>query len=161
MSSTPRVAKPQIFHSADEHTTRNIAAQFMRFQLEHLKDSCVVFLLEGDYGAGKTQFVKGIAHALGIEKSIVSPSYVYMCEYKYESEVTKGKLIHVDAWRVEQQSDFELIGIQEFIRPGNVLAMEWPKEFKLDFGEQAVVFKVHIKELSETDREIELRTLDR
>lgn len=154
-------SKPQKFHSTDVHTTRNIAAQFMRFQLERLKDKCVVFLLEGDYGAGKTQFVKGIAHALGIEKTVVSPSYVYMCEYKYESEDVKGKLIHVDAWRVEQQSDFDMIGIQEFIKPGNVLAMEWPKEFSVEFGQQAIVFKVHIKELTETDREIEVRSLDR
>lgn len=150
--------RPQKFNSSDEHTTRNIAAQFLRLHLEQLKESCLIFFLEGELGAGKTQFVKGIAHALGIEKTIVSPTYMYMRNYVYEKDQLKGELVHIDAWRVEQQSDFDLLRLQEYIKPGNVLCVEWPKELKIPDSEKALEFKVEITG-EEAQREITIARL--
>jgi L-threonylcarbamoyladenylate synthase len=80
-----------------------------------------LFLLNGSLGAGKTHFVKGLALGLGIKEDITSPSYTYINEYDIEGG---KKLFHMDAWRIENVSDLNLI-----FTPGiwdNFIAIEWP-----------------------------------
>ena len=48
-----------------------------------------VVLLDGDMGAGKTVFAKGVAKGLGIEEEVTSPTYAYMNDYD-------GRLFHYD-----------------------------------------------------------------
>ena len=40
-----------------------------------------VVLLDGDMGAGKTVFSKGVARGLGIQEEVTSPTYAYMNDY--------------------------------------------------------------------------------
>lgn len=76
----------------NEEETKWIAAQLA--QLLEPKD---VILLEGDLGAGKTTFTKGLAKGLGIDTVIKSPTYTLIREY------TKGRLplYHMDVYRLE------------------------------------------------------------
>ena len=46
-----------------------------------------VVLLDGDMGAGKTVFSKGVAEGMGIEEEVTSPTYAYMNDYD-------GRLFH-------------------------------------------------------------------
>ena len=52
-----------------------------------------VVLLNGEMGAGKTVFAKGVAAGLGIVDEILSPTYAYMNDYY-------GKLYHFDCYRL-------------------------------------------------------------
>jgi tRNA threonylcarbamoyladenosine biosynthesis protein TsaE len=147
-------------HSPEE--TKRVAADLVEQLLPSMDEGKgVLILLEGDYGVGKTQFVKGIGAKLGIDESkVLSPSYTYMNEYKLETaKGYKFRLIHVDAWRIKTTEDFELTGLKDMLRPGNVVAVEWGgnvmQNIDLRF-KNLVTIQVKFKEVNATDRVIEI-----
>ncbi len=77
-----------------------------------------VLLLEGDMGAGKTVFTKGIALALGINAEITSPTYAYLNDYD-------GKLYHYDCYRLSSGEDAEALGLTEYFYGDGVCVVEW------------------------------------
>jgi L-threonylcarbamoyladenylate synthase len=89
-------------------------------------NNSVVILLDGQMGAGKTHLAKGIAQSLGIERVVKSPTYNYINEYRIEEHnVFKGKLIHIDAWRIKELEDLNRLRLNEYFVPGNVVVIEW------------------------------------
>ena len=77
-----------------------------------------VLLLDGDMGAGKTVFTKGIALALGINEEITSPTYAYLNDYD-------GKLYHYDCYRLSSGEDAEALGLTEYFYGNGVCVVEW------------------------------------
>ena len=78
--------------------------------------------LQGDLGAGKTQFVRGLVRALGGDaRQVSSPTFVLLHVYP------GGRLTvyHLDAYRVGGADDFEAIGFTELLEQGGVVAVEW------------------------------------
>ncbi|EDP76633.1 seryl-tRNA synthetase [Hydrogenivirga sp. 128-5-R1-1] len=75
--------------------------------------------LKGELGAGKTTFVKGLAKGLGIKEGyqVRSPTFTIVNEYSTQ----KGKLIHIDLYRVR---DFDY---SEFLGEG-VVVVEWKED---------------------------------
>ena len=81
-----------------------------------------VIALTGLLGAGKTQFVRGLAKGLGIaERRVASPTFTLLNIY------TGGRLTvyHLDAYRVSGAEDLEAIGFDELLEQGGVVAVEW------------------------------------
>ncbi|PTQ56216.1 MAG: TsaE protein, required for threonylcarbamoyladenosine t(6)A37 formation in tRNA [Candidatus Carbobacillus altaicus] len=78
-----------------------------------------LLLLYGALGAGKTTFVQGLAHGLGIEDTVVSPTFVLI--QTYHGRVT---LHHMDLYRLPPGED---LGFQEYVDDGAVVAVEWPE----------------------------------
>ena len=78
--------------------------------------------LQGTLGAGKTCFVKGMAHGLGVkeERAVTSPTFVLL--HEYEGSVT---LYHFDAYRLEDAKGMEEIGCYEVFDSGGVSVVEW------------------------------------
>lgn len=81
-----------------------------------------VLLLDGDLGAGKTTFTKGLAKGLGIKRPILSPTYVIIREYK-EGRVP---LYHMDAYRLDDGSG-EDMGLEEYFNGDGINVVEWSK----------------------------------
>ncbi|MGM9813651.1 MAG: tRNA (adenosine(37)-N6)-threonylcarbamoyltransferase complex ATPase subunit type 1 TsaE [Candidatus Enteromonas sp.] len=79
-----------------------------------------VVLLKGDLGAGKTTFTGGVAKGLGIEESVISPTFNIMKCY-FNGRIP---LYHIDAYRLEGQP-IE-IGLDEYIEGDGVCLIEWP-----------------------------------
>lgn len=106
---------------------------------------CDVVLLDGDMGAGKTVFAKGVALGLGIEEEVTSPTYAYMNDYD-------GRLFHYDCYRIDSAAHAESLGLADYFDMGGVCLIEWsqniapllPKDCK----------RVVIKKISENEREI-------
>ena len=86
------------------------------------QNSTLLILLNGELGAGKTHFTKGIAEQLGINQVIKSPTYNYVNEYKFGI----NKLYHMDAWKIQSQDDLNALGFYEWFKPGSVIVVEWP-----------------------------------
>ncbi|SMP18734.1 tRNA threonylcarbamoyladenosine biosynthesis protein TsaE [Desulfurobacterium pacificum] len=76
----------------------------------------LVVILKGDLGCGKTEFVRGMAVAMGIsENEISSPSFNVVHEY--------DNFVHMDLYRVK--GNFEDIGIEEILEDERIKAIEW------------------------------------
>jgi tRNA threonylcarbamoyladenosine biosynthesis protein TsaE len=83
-----------------------------------------ILTLSGPLGAGKTTFVQALARALGVQGNPRSPTFSLMRSYLFP----KGKLIHVDAYRLEKPTDVLSLNLdEEFGESGVMLAIEWPE----------------------------------
>ena len=104
-----------------------------------------VVLLEGEMGAGKTIFVKGLAQGLGIEDEITSPTYAYM-------DVYGGVLYHYDCYRLKNGAQAEALGLCDYFYAGGVCVVEWPQNIADVLPERCKV--VRILKRGEKEREI-------
>jgi len=102
----------------DEKATRALAAVIA----DALAPNSVLFL-HGELGVGKTAFVKGLVSALGCDDSVLSPSFPIMHSYA----TTKGELLHLDLYRLDEGCDFYALGLLDKI--DHVMwAVEWPEK---------------------------------
>jgi tRNA threonylcarbamoyladenosine biosynthesis protein TsaE len=109
-----------------------------------------VFALSGDLGAGKTQFVKGLARGLGISARVHSPTFTLVNEYGGG----RLKLFHLDLYRLETREQFLSAGVEEFLSPDGVSVVEWAERI-YDLGFTIYdLKKVQIEILSEAERKI-------
>lgn len=104
-----------------------------------------VVLLDGDMGAGKTVFTKGVAAGLGIEEEVTSPTYAYMNDYD-------GRLFHYDCYRIESVEQAERLGLADYFDMGGICLIEWAQNIAPLLPPR--VKRVAIKKLSEDEREI-------
>ncbi len=109
--------------------TQDFGSTVMLKFFNELQDKAIMFALGGELGAGKTQFTKGLARQLGISKTIKSPTFTLVKEYKYNRAGIKGKLIHIDTWRLSNSKELSSLNIDEYIQPGNVIVIEWADKF--------------------------------
>lgn len=77
-----------------------------------------VLTLQGDLGAGKTTFTKGIGKGLGISKIINSPTFTILKQYQGNLHLS-----HFDAYRLEGQE--EDLGFEEIFESDDVCVIEW------------------------------------
>lgn len=77
-----------------------------------------VIALEGDLGAGKTTFTKGLAEGLGIKKNVNSPTFTIIKEYQGILP-----LYHMDVYRLEDT--YEDLGFDEYFDGDGVTVVEW------------------------------------
>ena len=82
----------------------------------------IVIALIGELGSGKTTFAQGFAEGLGISEHVGSPTFKLVSEYDGQ----KGKLFHVDAYRLEGIDDFLNIGGEDILAtPREITLIEW------------------------------------
>jgi tRNA threonylcarbamoyladenosine biosynthesis protein TsaE len=87
-----------------------------------------VVLLTGDLGAGKTQFAKGIALALGIKKPILSPTFNIVLEYR-EGQDGRVLLRHFDLYRLEKEEELDDIDYFGMLEDDVISVVEWGDKF--------------------------------
>lgn len=117
-------------------------------QYGRVAESGLVIGLSGDLGAGKTQFVKGLARGLGITARVHSPTFALVNSY------TGGRLplFHLDLYRLETPQQIVAAGLEDYLSPVGVTVIEWAERW---FGDRAPSLTwVQIDVLSETERRI-------
>lgn len=111
-----------------------------------------VILLNGELGAGKTTFAKGLARGLGISETITSPTFTLLNIYQGKDL----KLYHFDMYRLEQGSDADY-GFDEYYGlTDRICLIEWT--VALDYFGSKVI-NVDIDYLSSDKRTIEITEL--
>jgi tRNA threonylcarbamoyladenosine biosynthesis protein TsaE len=110
-----------------------------------------VVALEGDLGAGKTQFVRGLLRGLnGDPRSVSSPTFVLLNIYN-SGRLT---LYHLDAYRITGSDDFEAIGFTELLEQAGIVAVEWPQ--RVTGLLPSKTWQVRITAIDEFRRQIEI-----
>jgi tRNA threonylcarbamoyladenosine biosynthesis protein TsaE len=99
-----------------------------------------VVALEGALGSGKTQLTKGIAKGLGISENITSPTYTIISEYQNSGCV----LYHIDAYRLNNDRDFEDIGGIEIINSNAISVIEWSNKILKSLPENTITISLEI-----------------
>ena len=103
-----------ISHSAEE--TRNLGKKLAA----HLQAGDVV-LLQGDLGAGKSEFARGVARGLGITGAVPSPSFTILNAY----DEGRIPLYHFDWYRIEEAQEIYDMGMEEQLGGDGIALIEW------------------------------------
>ena len=89
-----------------------------------------VVALEGELGAGKTQFVQGVAEYFSVVEPVTSPSFVLLNRYTgKDSDGTELLLYHFDLYRIRSEEELYDIGFEEFLRKEGIVLVEWADRF--------------------------------
>ena len=102
--------------STSPEETEKIACEFAKT----LKGGEIV-TLDGDLGAGKTAFVRGLALGLGVKEIVSSPTFTIVNEY----HSGKIPLFHFDVYRIGSSDEMYDIGWEDYISQGAVVVIEW------------------------------------
>jgi tRNA threonylcarbamoyladenosine biosynthesis protein TsaE len=130
-------------HSPEE--TMRLAQTFAK----HLKVGDIV-CLEGNLGAGKTTFVKGMASGLRVKPvEVTSPTFVIMNYYK-------GKLpiYHFDFYRLENPKELATVNFDEYFFGNGISVVEWPE--RLGAAMPLEFFEIKLDHQGETERLLRL-----
>ena len=107
-----------------------------------------VVCLDGDLGAGKTHFVKGIASFFGVKESAVSsPTFTLINEYKGSTPI-----YHFDCYRLKSEQEALEIGTEEYFYGDGISIVEWPQKIGNLLPSESVW--ISITHRGETQREI-------
>lgn len=102
-----------------------------------------VIRLDGEVGAGKTEFVKGLAEGFGSADEVTSPTFPIVQEYLCADGLP---LFHIDFYRLENASEAERLGLWEMFDQGRCTVAEWGGKFPALLPPDAVVVRIAQRE---------------
>lgn len=138
--------------SKSREETYKIASDF----LNTLKpgNQAAVVALQGELGASKTAFAQEIGKLLGVAENMHSPTFVIEKIYQISFQNFK-RLIHIDAYRLEKDSELLYLGWNEIVKESeNLILIEWPENVAGIIPADAK--KISFKFINDTTREIEI-----
>lgn len=128
--------------------------QNLAFDLTMLLKPSNVIALNGDLGAGKTTFTKGIGKALEIKRIINSPTFTIMKTYQPTNKVNGIEMLyHLDVYRLEDSTgDYEL---EEYFYQNGLTVIEWADIIKDILPDDTMYIDIY--RLGENTRKVVLR----
>ena len=132
--------------SRSGENTENLAKELWQKYESYMGKRAIIFALQGEMGAGKTIFTKGLARAMGITELVTSPTFAL--ENIYQLPATSYKLHHFDAWRMSSDSELAELGFEELVKSKSVVAIEWAERVADEirkFNDEAIIVWVKIK----------------
>lgn len=138
-----------VLETRSEAETEAVATEFAR----ELKGGEVIFL-EGDLGAGKTAFVRGLARGLGVlDEVVASPTFVIHTTYPCAS----GRMLHhADLYRLASELGAEDVGLFDLPSERDVLAIEWAARMRTYPWKQVTRVVITLVESGDDHRRIEI-----
>ncbi len=106
-----------IFNVVDESSMIRLG----REACKHIHAGSVVFL-NGEPGAGKTTFVRGVLNGFGYDGAVTSPTYTLVETYDSGGR----KIVHLDLYRIRSPVELEMIGIRDMMTETAISLIEWP-----------------------------------
>ena len=119
--------------------------------IENIPKSGVV-LIEGQMGAGKTTTVRNLLSYLSDNAFQGSPTFSLVNEYSSKSG---QPIYHFDLYRIEDPSELQQIGIEEYFENQSLSFIEWPEK-SMDFLPNEKIW-MYISVGNSNERIIELK----
>ncbi|PKM77359.1 MAG: tRNA (adenosine(37)-N6)-threonylcarbamoyltransferase complex ATPase subunit type 1 TsaE [Firmicutes bacterium HGW-Firmicutes-15] len=110
-----------------------------RYLAAILREDDVVYLL-GELGVGKTVLVRGLAHALGYEGRVTSPTFTIMNVYN-----STPPIYHFDFYRL-QSPDLADLGLEDYMESGGISLVEWPQVGRNVLPREALCLEIRLRE---------------
>jgi len=107
-----------------------------------------IFAIHGQMGAGKTTFIQALCQAKQVTTIIQSPTFSIINEY----DSPQGKIYHLDLYRLNDEEEAFLAGVEDCLNSGEICLVEWPEKARGIFPPQAV--DIYITELNSETRKI-------
>jgi tRNA threonylcarbamoyladenosine biosynthesis protein TsaE len=101
-----------------------------------------VVLIAGDVGTGKTTFVRGVCRGLGVGETVASPSFTIGRTYMGRLPVS-----HLDFFRLETLADEDPGLLEEYLDPGSVVFIEWPRAGEPELEARRVALRLRLDHL--------------
>ncbi len=132
--------------------TEREAELFIKALLPEAQKASLI-TLSGELGAGKTAFTQYVAKALGIADVVNSPTFVIEKIYGISENKHFKRLIHIDAYRLQDVGDLNSLGFGEIMsHQNNLVILEWP-EHVVGISEQASI-RILLEALPDGSRQI-------
>ncbi|MCS7014049.1 MAG: tRNA (adenosine(37)-N6)-threonylcarbamoyltransferase complex ATPase subunit type 1 TsaE [Chloroherpetonaceae bacterium] len=136
----------EILSRSDEET-REFARQFATT----LQRGDIVALI-GELGAGKTQFIRGIADVFNVETEVTSPTFALLNIYEGHVHGKPVKLYHFDWYRLQDEEELYHIGYEDYLYGEGLCMIEWADRFPSKVPKHAR--RITIEHAGETERRI-------
>lgn len=98
-----------------------------------------VFVLEGELGAGKTEFARGFVTSLNPAAPVKSPSFSILNIY----ETKEFPVYHFDFYRITDATEFGEIGFDDYADGSGVCLIEWGTLFPNVLPKGATIIRFH------------------
>jgi len=98
-----------------------------------------VVALRGALGSGKTCLARGIARGIGIGENLTSPTYTIISEYRHSPT-----LYHIDAYRLNNDEDFDQLGGSEIINGDGISIIEWSERIQKSLPDGTITVTLEI-----------------
>ena len=117
-----------------EDKAKDFASSIRGFQ------NSLLINLEGNLGAGKTTFVRGLIQELGFDEFIKSPTFTIVESYESENL----KVFHFDLYRIEDDRELQAIGVEDYLSEENAITLvEWPEKSKKYFNNPDYIIELN------------------
>lgn len=115
-----------------------------------------VVALEGDLGAGKTTFVRGLVEGVLQEPPInfASPTFSLLNIYTSQLLKSEKSVFHFDLYRLPRHEEFIAAGFEEYLHTKEICCIEWAEKIAPLIPKEA--FYVHFAYLGEEKRKISI-----
>ena len=117
-----------------------------------------VFCFIGTLGSGKTHLIKGIAQGAGAPSSqpVNSPTFVIVNEYLGQD--SQFDIYHIDAYRIDSITEFEMLGFDDLCYPQSIVLIEWADKVQSALKEVDYI-QIKMSHYSENQRKILLENI--
>lgn len=138
---------PRVFRTTSPEETEELGEKLSK----EFKEGDRVALV-GEFGGGKTRFVRGVARGLGSKGFIKSPSFTIINIY----EGGRLPLYHIDLYRIGRAEELFEAGVEEYIYGKGISIIEWADKVPALLDDCTVI--ILFSYAGETEREIEVRS---
>jgi tRNA threonylcarbamoyladenosine biosynthesis protein TsaE len=89
-------------------------------------NNATVLAFYGEMGSGKTTFIHALCDVKRVKDVVGSPSFSIINEYVFEENGTEKKIYHIDLYRLKDEEEARLAGVEDCLYSGNICLVEWP-----------------------------------